>query len=189
MAAIRKGLIVYSLWIAVSVVWAGEDLTFADKQQEDEIINFAYTQMRTSIEELEKKIDACETLIRNNTLTPTLFQALPLTKQEARTTLKYFYSLAQHKCEGLDLWAKVTMEFAQFKHIERLYKGKNIIKTENNFEIICCSGSRSRYEEKWRYLKIGPETRKKLQRIPELMQPFDLVKTAEIMGLLETIEQ
>ncbi|MCF6210562.1 MAG: hypothetical protein L3J88_03450 [Gammaproteobacteria bacterium] len=189
MVAIKKGLMACLLWIVAATAWAGEDPEFINKQQQDEIINLAYTQMRASVEELEKKIDACELLIRNNTLSPVLFQTLSLTKQEARVTLKYFYSLAQHKCEGLELWAKVAIEFARFKYIERLYKGENIIKTENNFEIICCAGSRSRYEEQWQYLKIAPEVREQLERIPELMQPFDLVKTAEKMGLLETIEQ
>ena len=189
MAASRTALIVCFLWIVASTVWADKPSTVINEQQENEIINLAYTQMRASVEELEKKIDNCEALIRKKTLTPTLFQALPLTKEEAKTTLKYFYSLAQHQCEGMELWAKTAMEFAQFKYIEKLYKGKNIIKTENNFEIICCAGSRSRFEEKWNYLKILPEIRQKLERIPELKQPFNLVRTAEKMGLLEIIEQ
>lgn len=187
MAAIKKVVICF-LWAFSSTLLAGEDPKFIDKQQEDEIINLAYMQMRTSIGELEKKINECRLLEKNTTLNPSLLQPLSLTKQETRTVLKYFYSLSQDKCEGLE-WEKASIEFAKFKYIEKFYKGKNIIETKNNFDVLCCMGLSGRLEAKWQYLKIPPETREKLQRIPELMQPFDPVKTAEIMGLLETIEQ
>ncbi len=183
MVAVKKGFVACLLWVIVSAVWAEEDPTFINKQQEDEIIDLAYTQMRASIEELERKIDECKALAKETTLDPALFQSLPLTKQEARTALGYFRSRAEEKCQGMDLWAKVAMEFAQFKHIEKFYKGKNIIKTENDFEDICCMSSGSRFETIWRYLKISPEVREKLERIPALKKPFNSIKTAKKMGL------
>ncbi|MCF6363110.1 MAG: hypothetical protein L3J88_07160 [Gammaproteobacteria bacterium] len=185
MVAVKKNFIVFLLWVAVSAAWAEEDPTFINKQQEDEIINLAYTQMRASIEALERKIDECKALAKDTTLDPALFQSVPLTKQEARTALSYFRSRAQEKCEDMGLWAKIAMEFAQFKHIEKFYKGKNIIETENDFEIICCMSSGSRFETIWRYLKIAPETREKLERIPALQEPFNMVEAAQKMGLFD----
>ncbi len=183
MVAIKKSFMACLVWVIVTTTWAEEDPTFINKQQEDEIIDLAYTQMMASLEELERKFDECKALAKETTLDPALFQSLPLTKQEARTALGYFRSHAEEKCEGMELWAKVTMEFAQFKYIEKSYKGKNIIKTENDFEVICCMSSGSRFETKWRYLKIAPEIREKLERIPELQKPFNLITTAEKMGL------
>ncbi|HEB92162.1 MAG TPA: hypothetical protein ENI94_01570 [Gammaproteobacteria bacterium] len=183
MVVVKKGIIVGLLWVIASVAWAKEDPTFINEQQEDEIINLAYTQMRASIEALERKIDECKALAKDTTLDPALFQSLPLTKQEARTALGYFRSRAQEKCEDMGLWAKVAIEFAQFKHIEKSYKGKNIIETEDYLEIICCMSSDSRFETIWRYLKIAPEIREKLERIPELQKPFNFITTAEEMGL------
>jgi len=39
--------------------------------------------------------------------------------------LGYFSSRAQEKCEDMGLWAKVTMEFAQFKYVENITKEKH----------------------------------------------------------------
>ncbi|MCF6212152.1 MAG: hypothetical protein L3J88_11495 [Gammaproteobacteria bacterium] len=75
------------------------------------------------------------------------------------------------------------MEFAQFKHIEKSYKGKNIIETEDYLEDICCMSASSRFETIWRYLKIAPEIREKLERIPELQKPFSAIAAAKKMGL------
>ncbi|MCF6211894.1 MAG: hypothetical protein L3J88_10720 [Gammaproteobacteria bacterium] len=183
MVAVKKGFIVCLFWAIVTTTWAKEDSTFISKQQEDEIINLAYTQMMTSLEELERKIDECDNLGKYNILSPTLFQSLPLTKQEARTALGYFSLRAQDECEGLGLWAKVAVEYSQFKYIEKFYKGKNIIETEGYLEIICCMISRTRFYTKWKYLKISPEIRKKLERIPALQKPFNSTTTAEKMGL------
>ncbi len=189
MVAVEKGFIVCLFWSIVTVAWAKEDPTFINEQQEDEIINLAYTQMRTSTETLERRIGECKKLANDTILDPALLQSLPLTKQEARTVLGYFRSRAEEKCEGMWLWAKVTMEFAQFKYIEKFYKGRNTIETENDLEILCCMSSRSRFETIWRYLKIAPEIRERLERIPELQKPFNFIATAERMGLFETIEQ
>jgi len=183
MAAVSKRFIVFFLWVFVSAAAAEESAMLINPQQEDEIINLAYTQMQGSFEALENKIEQCRILAKNNTLPPTLFKSLPLTEQEMRVILGHFKSLTQEKCEDMGLWAKLAMEFAQFKHIEKYYKGKNTIETAVNFETICCISSEGRFEEKWNYLKIAPEIREKLERIPELQQPFDFIKTAEIMGL------
>jgi len=185
MVLVKQGFIVCLLWAVATVASAAEDPTFINQQQEDEIIHLAYTQMRASLEELERKIDECGEIEKNNALAPTLFQSLPLTKQEAGTALGYFSLYARDECEDLGLWAKVVMEFAQFKDIEKLYKGKNIIETEGHLEIMCCMSSRSRLETIWRYLKIAPETRAKLERIPALQEPFNPVATAKKMGLFE----
>ncbi len=179
-----NSFVAFLLWVIVSTAWAEKDPTDINKQQEDEIINLAYMQMRVSIEELERKIDECKILEEKTTLAPALFESLDLTKQEARTALGYFSALAQRNCEGMGLWAKVTREFAQFKDIEFFYKGRNIIKTENHFEIICCMSATSRFRAKWRYLKLSPKSRENLERIPELQKPFDSYITAKKMGLI-----
>ncbi|MCF6324898.1 MAG: hypothetical protein L3J89_11355 [Gammaproteobacteria bacterium] len=172
------------LWIISFTAWAEEDPMFINKQQEDEIINLAYIQMRESIEELERKIDECRILVKATTLDPALFDEFSLTKQEAITALGYFVSLAQSNCEGKNLWATVAMEFAQFKNLEIFYKGQNIIKTEYDFELICCMISTSHFKTKWRYLQLPPQIRKKLERIPALQKPFNFVITAKKMGLI-----
>ncbi len=183
MVVVKKGIVVGLLWVIASAAWAKEDPTFINEQQEDEIINLAYTKMRASIGMLERKIDECKALAKDTTLDPALFQSLPLTKQEARTALGYFRSYAEDKCEGKELWAKIAMEFAQFKHIEKLYKGENIIETESYLEMICCMSARSHFETIWRYLKIAPEIREELERMPELQEPFNAIATARKMGL------
>ncbi|MCF6364128.1 MAG: hypothetical protein L3J88_12470 [Gammaproteobacteria bacterium] len=183
MVVVNKGFLVFLFWGFASIASAEKDATSINEPQEDEIINFAYTQMKASVEELERKIDECDILTKNNTLSPALFQSLSLTKQEARIALGYFSSRAQEKCEDMGLWAKVTMEFAQFKYVEKYYKGKNIIKTENHFETICCVGSTNRLKMKWKYLRISPEIREKLERMPELKKPFSFIQTAKIMRL------
>ncbi len=184
MVAIKKSFFVCLFWFIASVAWSVEDPTLINKQQEDEIIDLAYVKMRASIEALERKIDECEALEKGTVLDPTLFRSLPLTKQEIRTVLSHFRSLAQERCEDMRLWAKAAMEFAQFKYIEKFYKGRNIIETENDFEVICCMSSVRRFETKWRYLKIAPGIRAKLERIPSLQKPFNMIETAKIMGLL-----
>jgi len=185
MAAVKQGFIVCLLWAIATAASAEEDPTFINEQQEDEMVHLAYTQMRASLEKLERKNDQCKALAKETTLDPALFQSLSLTKQEAKITFSYLSLRAEEKCEDIGLWAKVAMEFAQFKHIEKFYKDKNFIKTENDFEVICCMGSVSRIKTKWRYLKIAPETREKLENIPALQKPFNSITTAKKMGLFE----
>lgn len=183
MAVVKRGFIIFLFWGFVSAASAEEASMFINEQQEDEIIDIAYVKMKELVEKLEKKIDECDILTKNNTLSPELLQSLPLSRQEARIALGYLSSRAQEKCEGMELWAKVAMEFAQFKYVEKYYKGKNVIKTENYFETICCIGSPDRLKMKWKYLKISPEIREKLERQPELQKPFNFIQTAKVMGI------
>ncbi len=127
---------------------------------------------------------------RENILSPALFQSLPLTKQEIReVVLPRFHFLSLTKCEGEGLWAKAAIEFAQFKYIEKYYKGKNVIDTGYySFELICCMGSHYNIEVELKYRKLPSEIKEKLEHIPDLQKPFDLVKTAKNMGLNEAVE-
>ena len=184
MDAIKRGILTCFFWGFVSIALAEEGATLLSDKQEDEIINLVYSQLRGSIEQLEKNIERCEMLERSNVLDPTLFQSLSLTEQEKRIILGYFGYLAQSKCEDTRLWANIPLELAQLKDMEKYYKGKNIIKTEQYLDIICCMISRRYFESKWKYLKIAPEVRKKLERMPELQEPFDVIQTTKIMGLL-----
>ena len=184
MDAVKKGILSFFLWSLASVALAGEGATLLSDKQEDEIINLVYSQLRASIKQLETNIDRCEILARKNVLEPKLFQSLPLTEQEKRIVLGYFGYLAQSECEDTRLWANIPLELAQLKDMEKYYKGENIIKTEQYLDIICCMISRRYFELKWEYLKIAPEVRKKLERMPELQKPFDVVQTTKIMGLL-----
>lgn len=169
-------------WACVSVTWA-EGSALLSEKQENQIIDFAYTTMRATVEELEEKMDECEKSRKESFLDPTLFQSLSLTKQDLKKILLRFHFVAMAKCEGEALWAKAAVKFAQFKYIEKYYKGKNIIETENNFETICCTGSQSRLEIELNYRKISPEIRAKLERIPELQKPFNLFDITDKMGL------
>ncbi|HEB92558.1 MAG TPA: hypothetical protein ENI94_03645 [Gammaproteobacteria bacterium] len=187
MDAIKRGILACFFWGFVTVASAEEGATFLSDPQEDEIIDLVYSQLRASIEELEKNIEKCEILERNNVLDPTLLQRLPLTDQEKRTSLGYFLYIAQNECYGAELFAKIHLEFAQLKYMEKYYKGKNIKnieKTEQYLDSICCMVSRRHFESKWKYLKIAPEIRKELERMPELQKPFDVIKSVRGMGLL-----
>ena len=184
MDAIKKGIMACFLWGFASMALAEEGATLLSDKQEDEIINLVYSQLRASIEQLETNIDRCEILARKNVLKPKLFQSLPLTEQEKRIALSYLSYVAQSECEDTRLWANIPLELAQLKDMEKYYKGENIIKTEQYLDIICCMISRRYFELKWEYLKIAPEVRKKLERMPELQEPFDVVQTTKIMGLL-----
>ncbi len=187
MDAIKRGILTCFFWGFVSIALAEEGATLLSDKQEDEIINLVYSQLRGSIEQLEKNIERCEMLERSNVLDPTLFQSLSLTEQEKRIALSYFGFMAQSKCEDTELLANIYLEFAQFKDMEKYYKGKNIInviETDKYLDLICCMILRRHAESKWKYLKIAPEIRKKLERMPELQEPFDVIKSAKIMKLL-----
>ncbi|HEB92177.1 MAG TPA: hypothetical protein ENI94_01650 [Gammaproteobacteria bacterium] len=184
MGAAKQWFIACLLWVFMSASFAEEGATLLSDEQEDEIINLAYSQLKASIEELEKNIDQCEILARKNVLDAALFQSLLLTDQEKRIAISYLSYMAQSECEDTRLWANIHLEYAQFKDIEKYYKGKNIIKTDIDLEIICCMISRRYFESKWKYLKIAPDVRKKLERMPELQKPFDVIQTVKTMGLL-----
>lgn len=173
------------LWIFVSFAWAKEDSALLSEKQENEIIDFAYVTMMKTIERLDKKINECRILRKKNVLSPELFQLLPLTKQEIRqVVLPRFHFLSLTKCEGEELWAKASMEFAQFKYIEKYYKGKNTINTgDYSFELICCMGSHYNLEIELKYRKLPSKIIEKLEQIPELQKPFNFTTTAEKMGL------
>ncbi|MCF6211456.1 MAG: hypothetical protein L3K24_12490 [Gammaproteobacteria bacterium] len=191
MIIVKKSFIVCFLLAFVSVVWAKEGFALPSEKQEDQIIDLAYVTMMETIERLDKKIDECRVLRRENILSSTLLQSLPLNKQEIReVVLPRFHFLSLTKCEGEDLWAKASIEFAQFKYIEKYYKGKNVIDTGYySFELICCMGSHYNVEVELKYRKLPLETREKLERIPALQKPFNFITSAEKMGLLETIEK
>ena len=185
MDVVKQWLIVCFLWGFSSVSFAEEGSTLLSDEQEDEIINLVYTQLKTSIEALNKSAERCGILARKNVLDPKLFQSLVLSDQEKRTALSYFSGIAQNECEDTRLLANISLEYAQLKDIEKYYKGKNIIKTDVDLEIICCMISRRYFESKWKYLKISPDVRKKLERMPELQKPFDVIASAKRMGLFE----
>ncbi len=182
MAVTSKVVITYFLWIFASAAWA-EDATLLNEQQENQVINLAYTNMLATIEKLNKKIDKCEKLERETILDPELLRPLPLTDQQFRMVLVYFRSLAEEKCHGAELWAKAFMEFSQFKYIEKYYKEKNLIKTEYNLEVICCIASQSRLESELKYREIPSKIRDALEKIPGLKKPFNLFDAIEKMGL------
>lgn len=190
MAIVKKSVMVCFFWVVASVIWAEESSVLLSEKQEDEVIGLAYATMMETIKKLDKKINECKELRRENILSPALFQSLPLTKQEIRAVvLPRFHFLSLAKCEGEGLWAKASMEFAQFKYIEKYYKGKNVIDTGYySFELLCCMGSHYNVEVELKYRQLSSEMREKLERISELQKPFDFIKTIKKMGLNEVVE-
>jgi len=59
MVVVNKGFLSIFIWGFASIASAEKDATPINEPQEDEIIDFAYTQMKASVEELERKIDEC----------------------------------------------------------------------------------------------------------------------------------
>ena len=188
MAVVSRGFMACFLCAFSLVAWADDFVL--DEKEKDRIINIAYTKAMATIEELNKRIGQCEKLEQETILSPALLQSLPLTDQQIRTVLVYFRLLSSEKCEGVELWEKAYMEFSRFKYIEAFYKGKNVIDTGfYDLEVLCCIGSRSRFETTWRYMKIPLEIRKKLEQIPELQRPFNLIKAVDSMGLSDSKEE
>jgi len=185
---IKIAFIVCFLCLLVSGVSA-ESPMIINKQQEDEIINFAYKKMEASVEAFNNKIGECEKIGKKNVLTLTWLQLLPLTKLETRYVLLYFHAINEDKCVGAEIEERAIVDFVQFKSIEKDFKGKNTIKTKLPFELVCCTGLRSHYRRMWRYLTIAPEIREKLEQIPELKQPFNFIKTELALTQLENDER
>lgn len=160
-----------------------ENIKPLSEKQKDQIILLAYKKMIASTDELERKIGQCEKVEKTNIFDPASLQSLPLTNQEVKAILIRFHWQAQEKCHGINAWAKAITDSIQFKYVEKHYKGKNVLQTRYNLDILCCDMSPKRYQAEWEYLEIDPEIREKVEKIPELKQPFNLSDAADKMGL------
>lgn len=164
---------------------AGEAIA-SDTTQEDKenrIVQLALAKVNATIADLNSKVGECEKAGKENILAPELLQSLPLTDKEIITIVSYFLSRAENKCYGEELRAKATIEFLQFKYIEKYYKKENTIKPDLKLDTLCCIATPAFLEREQEYLKIDPKVRAKLEKLPELQQPFNFFRTIDKLGL------
>ena len=161
---------------------AKQEPQFKDTSEE-KILQFTYSKLQRLTNQLEKKTVECTRSRKNTTLPKTIFKNLKLTTDEQRTSLVYFSRRAHDNCTGKTLLGKVIIALAQFKELEKRYRGKNTIETKYNLEILCCLGWEGQAKIEMAYQKISPKLRKKLRSNSELQKPFNPISTADNLGL------
>jgi len=145
---------------------------------EEKVLHFTYSKLKRLTHLLENKTTARACTRKNTTLPKTIFKNLKLAKDEQRISLLYFSHHAQNKCIE-----KVIIALAQFKELEKRYRGKNIIETTYDLDILCCVVWEGQAEIEMAYHKISPKLRKKLESNPKLQKPFNPVSPADSLGL------
>ncbi len=161
---------------------AGE-ITASDKEQEDKIVQLALAKANATIADLNRKVGECKKAGEKNILAPELLRPLPLTDKEIITVVSYFLSRAEDKCYGEELRAKATIEFLQFEYIEKYYKKENTTEPDLKLDTLCCVAIPAFLEREQEYLKIDPKVRARLEKLPELQQPFNFFRTIDKLGL------
>lgn len=163
-----------------------EEISASNTKQEDKehkVVQLALTKVNTTIADLNRKVGECKKAGEKNILAPELLRPLPLTDKEIITVVSYFLSRAEDKCYGEELRAKATIEFLQFKYIEKYYKKKNTIEPDLKLDTLCCVTTPAFLQREQEYLKIDPKVRARLEKLPELQQPFNFFRTIDQLGL------
>jgi len=150
---------------------------------EEKILQYTYSKLQRLTNQPEKKTTECARFRQNTILPKTIFKNLKLTKDERRTSLLYFSRLAEDKCAGKWLLGEAILALAQFKDLEKLYRGKNIIETRYDIQTLCCLGWEGQAKVEMAYRKISPQNRKKLESNLLLQKPFNPINTADTLGL------
>ncbi len=179
-------LIVASFACLLTLSSAAGETTASDTKQGDkerQIVQLSLAKVNATIADLNRKVGECKKTSEKNILAPELLRPLPLTDKEIITVVSYFLSRAEDKCYGKKLRAKATMEFLQLKYIEKYYRMENTTEPDLKLDTLCCVATPAFLEREQEYLKIDPKVRARLEKLPELQQPFNFFRTIDKLGL------
>ena len=131
---------------------------------------------------LNKKIKDCENLANNNLLDKNTLNNISLSKKELDYVLSYFYFHSLNECSKnergnsyfayMKLFNFMQKNFSKLEKLEEIQKSINILYVQ----------SVSSLESKMFYDKyINKTTKNKLNKIKDLNQPFNIIKSLELM--------
>ena len=179
MDAGAKPFLLVCLFVLPLSTWAQDIEPLTD--EEKETLAFALKHANAAIAVLEARVEGCEAS-RGKVLDPVLFKGFSLTDQEWVDTLIVLSHRADARCVNKDgAHHRALVALMQFKDTEKFYTGKNATKTVYDPESICCNSGLFGSRNEMRYSKLDPKIRQRLEAIPGVSEPFDLVKTVEAL--------
>ena len=87
--------------------------------------------------------------------------------------------LTDEKKDGAQYRALVAL--LQFRKTEKSYTGKNATRTTHAPEEICCINGMYGSKHEMLYSKLDPKVRQRLEAVPGINKPFDIVRTVEAL--------
>ena len=176
MDAGAKPLILVGLFVLSLSTWAQDIEPLTDEKKET--LAFALEHANAAIAVLEARVEECDKANRGKVLDPALFKGFSLTDQEWRYALSALHHRADARCVNKGgVHHRALIALMQFKKTEKSYTGKNATKTVYNPESICCNTAMFGSLNEFQYSKLASKARQRLEAIPEINEPFDLVKT------------
>ena len=169
------GLVVLSL-----STWAQDIEPLTD--EEKETLAFALENANAAIAALEDRVEKCDKARRGKVLDSVLFKGFSLTDQEWVDALTVLSHRAEARCANKDgVHHRALVALMQFKGTEKFHTGKNATKMVYDPESICCESRSFGSRNEMRYNKLNPNIQQRLEAIPGINEPFNLVKTVEAL--------
>ena len=162
--------------------WAQDIEPLTD--EENEALAFTLERANTAVDALGDSVKACGNKGRpGKRLDRVLFKGISLTDQEWTDALATLHYRTLDRCmnkDGARYRALATL--MQLKITEKHYAGKNTTKTVHSLDTICCDRGPLGPLSEMRYSKLDQKVRQRLEAIPGINEPFDLLNT--LYGLL-----
>lgn len=180
MDAVAKLLLLVGL-VVLSLSTRAQDIEPLTDEEKETLV-FALEHANAAIAALEARVEECDKASRGKVLDPALFKSFSLTDQEWRYVLSTLYHRADARCINKDgVHYRALIALMQFKDTEKSYTGKNATKTRYVPESICCNTGMFWARNEMRYSKLNPKIRRRLEAIPGINEPFDVLRTIDAL--------
>ncbi len=178
MDAGAKLLLLVCLVVLPLSAWAQEIEPLTD--EEEETLAFALKHANAAIAALEDRAGECNKAGWAKALDPTLFKSFSFSNLEWRYALSALNHRAMARCFNKDgVHHRAMVALMLFRNIEKYHTGKNVTKMPYNPELICCLSGMLETHNEMQYSKFDPKIRQRLEAIPGINEPFDLLVTFE----------
>ena len=157
--------------------------SFAISDEDKEVIKLSHQKMIEVEKELNKKIEYCEKIEQKilSDKTISTLEHINLSDADLKNSLFYFYNIAKQKCQTDELWTRLSARTAETKALEEYYKNEFVVLHESDLSNVCCIMPEVLLRSEINYFKIDSVKRAKLEKIDELKEQFDVIKTVKKM--------